>query len=277
MATTFSEGTGCSGACRAGDRTHRPRSRSAGTRVRPIAPSREPSPTEIGGTIVTAGPPCGALSRAHSQSGRGAARHDVYCYSVFTLSPHAGTGRDRNGQDAQLRCRRRLPEVDLHQLRRAPERGPAHYIAQDAIYTSRQRRRRPRDAARGEVREASGPPHRSRGTRWPSASRPITAHRSLPLPVVGSRFFVGTENGEVHAGGRPGAAPIVWSRSAFFRRLRRCRTGSRRRQPGCFKVFGGLQRLDPGRHDRRVQPVPRAQPERPGARSRAFRTPQWEP
>ena len=83
------------------------------------------------------------------------------------------------------------------------------------------------------------------GGPWPTAWNPVAlgkpAHNRspvVPLPA-GSRFFVGTESGEVHAvDGKSGA--IVWSRSLPFGASQLPHLGGIQATPaGLFKVWGG--------------------------------------
>jgi outer membrane protein assembly factor BamB len=84
------------------------------------------------------------------------------------------------------------------------------------------------------------------GGQWPSAWNPVglgkPAHNRSPLVPLpaGSRLFVGTESGEVHAvDGKNGA--IVWSRSALVSAGALASSGGVQGTPaGLFKAYKGL-------------------------------------
>jgi outer membrane protein assembly factor BamB len=86
------------------------------------------------------------------------------------------------------------------------------------------------------------------GGPWPVAFYPLAlgkrAHNRnavVPLPE-GSRFFVGTESGEVHSVNAKNGS-IVWSRAALFpagsQQLMPGSTGTQAPPAGVFKAFGG--------------------------------------
>jgi outer membrane protein assembly factor BamB len=88
------------------------------------------------------------------------------------------------------------------------------------------------------------------GGLWPPSWQPVALGRPahnrspvVPLPP-GSRLFVGTESGDVHAvDARTGA--VVWSRSGFFggTQLMTTSTGAQATPAGLFKPFGGQNDL----------------------------------
>lgn len=87
---------------------------------------------------------------------------------------------------------------------------------------------------------------------WPPTWNPVAlgkpAHNRSPVVTLpaGARFFVGTENGEVHAIDAKSGA-IAWSRAAGFplgsQQLMTGSTGTQAVPAGLFKAFGGLNDL----------------------------------
>ena len=100
----------------------------------------------------------------------------------------------------------------------------------------RQRRRRPRHAARPVGRGVAA-------RSWnPVALGEPTQNRSpvVPLTACGWRLFVGTDGGGVHAvDGRTGDVDLVAQRRASATRCRASPARRRRSPPGLFKSFGG--------------------------------------
>lgn len=165
----------------------------------------------------------------------------VYCYTVFTYYP--GPSSDR----AEVIVR----TFDSTSGRVAWTFTPGHYngsaapdvlpptIGADGIYTVGT------DGIVHAMQRGVG------GGIWPLLWNPVglgkPAHNRspvVPLPNVGSRLFVGTEDGEVHAlDGRTGN--IAWSRSALFggSQLMPASVGMQAAPAGIFKDWGGQNDL----------------------------------
>ena len=117
------------------------------------------------------------------------------------------------------------------------------------------------------------------GGPWPTAWNPVAlgkpAHNRspvVPLPA-GSRFFVGTESGEVHAvDGKNGA--IVWSPQPALRRIAAAAPGGHPGDTrGPLQVLGRPERHDARGHRTRRPGRTRSSPSTPPTASRCRATP----